>query len=485
MKKIGLILAPLIFGLLLLVGPPAELEADAWRVIGLAVWMLLWWITEAVPLAVTALLPLVWLPLLQIMPMAEAARPYADPLIFLFMGGFMIALAMERWALHRRIALNIVARTGTNANRIILGFMLATAFLSMWISNTATAVMMLPIALSVLSLLTPADGTVAGTGVRAFGQSLMLGIAYAANIGGTATIIGTPPNVVFSGFIRKTYEVEISFASWLLFGLPFAALLLYLTYLMLTRVLFPNGLGHFAHAQEMIEVEIAKLGAMSKDERRTLYIFAGTALAWILRKQLNQLLGLSKAAGDIEIGDHLIAMIATILLFMIPANWKEDQSLLKWRDTEKLPWGILLLFGGGISLAGALKQVGLIDLIGAQFEGLEVLGFWVLLGLTAVSLFLTEVMSNVALVTVFLPVVGAVAVGLGLDPVLLCIPVTLAASCAFMLPMSTPPNAIVFASGKLRVMDMVRAGFWLNLLAIAWIALLVQIVLPLVLPGTD
>jgi sodium-dependent dicarboxylate transporter 2/3/5 len=413
--------------------------------------------------------------------MEQAAAPYASPVVFLFMGGFMLALAMEKWNLHRRIALRIVHFTGTNANRIILGFMLATAFLSMWISNTATTVMMLPIAISVISLLgASAQDSKAKTGSHIFAISLLIGIAYAANIGGTATIVGTPPNVVFSGFIERTYEVSVSFATWMAFAFPFALILLLLTYYMLTRFLFRNGLGRFQGAQELVANELTKLGTISLSEQRTLLVFVLTALAWIMRQQINMILGLSKADGDIVLTDHMIAIFATLALFVIPSGDQPNEKLLDWPDTTMLPWGILLLFGGGLSLADALEHVGLIDSIGAQFQGLESSGFWIILGLTTVSLFLTEIMSNVALVTVFLPVVGAVAVGMGLDPLLFCIPVTLAASCAFMLPMSTPPNAIVFASGKLRIADMVKAGLWLNLIAIVLIALLTQWVLPLI-----
>lgn len=481
MKKIGLWLAPMLFASALLTPPQFGFQTDAWRVLAMALFMLIWWVTEAVPIPVAALLPMVLLPAMQIYGMEKAAAPYASPVVFLFMGGFMLALAMEKWNLHRRIALRIVHFTGTNANRIILGFMLATAFLSMWISNTATTVMMLPIAVSVIALLgTSAQDPESETGSHIFAISLLIGIAYAANIGGTATIVGTPPNVVFSGFIERTYQVSVSFARWMAFAFPFALILLLLTYWLLTRFLFRNGLGQFKGAQELVATQLEKLGQIALPEQRTLLVFVLTALSWIFRQQINYLLGLSKADGDIVLTDHMIAIFATLALFVIPSGNKKEQALLEWSDTSMLPWGILLLFGGGLSLADALEHVGLIDSIGAQFQGLESSGFWIILGLTAVSLFLTEIMSNVALVTVFLPVVGAVAVGMELDPLLFCIPVTLAASCAFMLPMSTPPNAIVFASGKLRISDMVRAGIWLNLLAIVLIALLTQWVLPLV-----
>ncbi len=473
-KQIGLFLGPVVLLLMLFLPKPPALSPDAWRVMSLAAFMLVWWVTEAVPIAVTALLPLVGLPLLGVDDFGTVAAPYASPVVFLFMGGFMIALAMERWNLHRRIALNIVRLTGTNANGIILGFMLATALMSMWISNTATTVMMLPIAVSVIQLLTSDSGTYPESGIRNFSLTMMLGIAYAANIGGTATIIGTPPNVVFAGYIRQTFDYEVSFARWMLIGLPFAGILLTITYLFLVKWLHPNRLGRFAGAQALIDKEIERMGRIKVSERRTLGIFLGTALCWIFRAQLNHLIP------GLNLSDPLIAMLGGILLFVMPVDFKKGVFLLRWEDTEKLPWGILLLFGGGLSLAAALERTGIIDLIGAQFTDLERAGFFIILGLTAVSLFLTEIMSNVALVTIFLPVVGGIAIGAGIPPLVVCIPVTLAASCAFMLPMSTPPNAIVFASGHLQIPQMARAGILLNLITILLVAILSKTLLPTV-----
>jgi sodium-dependent dicarboxylate transporter 2/3/5 len=474
MKKIGLFLAPIAFTILLFIPNPKVMSPEAWKVIAVAVFMLIWWVTEAVPLAVTALLPIILLPFVDVMPIKQAAAPYSSPIVFLFMGGFMIALAMERWHLHRRIALFIVKLTGTNANGIILGFMLATVALSMWISNTATTIMMLPIALSVIQLLTSNNDDFDKKGIRNFSLAMMLGIAYSANVGGTATIIGTPPNTVLAGFIEETYKTEIGFANWFIVGFPFMLVMLALMYLFIVKILFPNRLGSFNQAQNLIETEYQKLGKISKGERLTLMVFLSTALLWILRTTINNLIpGLS-------LTDAGIAMLASIALFVVPVNFKKEAFLLEWKNTEKLPWGILLLFGGGLSLAGALSQTGLIDLIGAQFVSNDNIGFWVILGLTAVSLFMTEVMSNVALVAVLLPVLAGIAQGLGIEPMHLMAPVTLAASCAFMLPMSTPPNAIVFASGHLKVADMVRAGFLLNILAIILISLLAYFVMPLV-----
>jgi sodium-dependent dicarboxylate transporter 2/3/5 len=479
LKKIGLFLAPVLFVFILILPPPSALSADAWKVVAMAAFMLIWWVTEAVPIPVTAILPIILLPFFGIagLDLKAAAAPYANPIVFLFMGGFMIAVAMERWRLHRRIALNIVKLTGTNANGIILGFMISTAAISMWISNTATTVMMLPIALSVIDLLTDNPAQLSkNKGMKNFSISMMLGIAYSANIGGTATIIGTPPTVVFAGFMEETYDYTVSFANWMLLGFPFAVVMTFLAYWVITRFLFPNRLGVFKGAQEVITSELAKLGKMQTGERRTLFVFGGTALFWMLRNQINQLVGVFLPT--LQLSDTSIALMATVLLFVIPIDYKKGKYILEWKDTEKLPWGILLLFGGGLSLAGALNETGIIDMIGQQFTSTQSVGLLVMLGLTAVSLFLTEIMSNLALVVVFLPVVGGVAVGMGVDPLLMCIPVTLAASCAFMLPMSTPPNAIVFASGYLRIPQMVRAGVILNILAILLIALVAQFVVP-------
>ena len=476
-RKVGLFLGPILFIIFLSLPRPSIFSEEAWSVIAMAALMLTWWITEAVPLAVTALIPMVALPLLGVKDMKAAAAPYANPIVFLFMGGFMIALAMERWKLHRRIALNIVRITGTNANGIVLGFLLATATMSMWISNTATTVMMLPIALSVIDLLVKDQDQFNAKGIRNFSLSIMLCIAYGANVGGTATIIGTPPNVVFAGFIEETYDFDVGFLEWMMLGLPFCLIMLVATYWMVVGIMFPNRLGQFEGASAVIQQEIVKLGPISREEKRVLAVFLTTALLWIFRSPINNV------QHWVNLTDPIIAMLAAISLFLIPLNFKEERFLLQWVDTQKLPWGILLLFGGGLSLAGALFDTGIIDLIGKQFEGANLSAFYIVLGLAMVSLFLTEVMSNVALVAIFLPVVSGIAAGLGIAPLEVCIPITLASSCAFMLPMSTPPNAIVFASGYLKVSDMVRVGVILNMITILVVATLIYQLIPLVFTG--
>lgn len=467
LQKIGLGLGPLLFLIILLAPAPEGLTIEGWKVIAIAAFMLVWWVTEAVPLAVAALLPIVLLPLLGVSSMKEATAPYANPVVFLFMGGFMIALAMEKWELHRRIALNIVLKTGTNANGIILGFFLATAAISMWISNTATTVMMLPIATSVIALLAKNQEVTSEKGIKYFALGMMLAIAYGSNIGGTATIIGTPPNVVFAGYMREAFDYEVSFAKWMLMALPFTIILLLIAYILIVKILYPNKLGNFAGAEALIQKEVDELGKMSRGEKRTLIIFVSTALLWIFRAGLNSILP------GLNLSDEGIAMMATVALFVTPIDWGENRFVLEWRDTDRLPWGILLLFGGGLSLADALASTGIIDLIGSQFSHLQDANVFIILGLATVSLLLTEVMSNVALVTIFLPVVGGIAQGAGINPLEVCIPVTMAASCAFMLPMSTPPNAIVFASGHVSIPQMFKAGIWLNIITVLLISFVV------------
>lgn len=472
-KRIGLLAGPVVFFLLIYFPFSEDLSVEANKVIAVAGLMLCWWITEAIPIAATALVPMVFFPLIGVFDMKTAAAPYSSPIVYLFMGGFVIALAMEKWNLHRRIALRIVKLTGTNANGIIWGFMLATALLSMWISNTATTVMMLPIAGSVIGILISGKSKKLEKGQRNFALAIMIGIAYAANIGGIATLVGTPPNVVFRGFMETTYQVEVPFATWMLVGFPYAAFFLVIAYFVLVKLMYPNKLGRFEGSSELISEEYKKLGSMSKQEKQTALIFFLTAFFWVFRTQIDPLISF------IELSDPTIAMFAALTVFFIPYGFKKGEFLLEWKDTGKLPWGILLLFGGGLSLAGAMQQTGIIDFIGNAIAENNQLGNLAVISiLIAVMLFMTEVMSNVALVTVLLPVVGGIAQGLGIQPLLAAIPVTIASSCAFMLPMATPPNAIVFASGHIKVSQMVRAGFLLNILAILLLIVMYQTVIP-------
>lgn len=475
-KKIALILAPILAIIGFFFSHLFGENTQMLMVLFIAIWMLIWWISEAVPLPVTALLPLILLPITGISELKEAAPPYASPIVFLFMGGFMIALALEKWKLHLRIALNIIRLTGTNANGIILGFLLATALLSMWISNTATTVMMLPIAASVIGLLTQNISKSQEKGIANFALCLMLGIAASANVGGVATIIGTPPNSVMAGFFAQKYNYDIDFASWFLIGFPFTLLMLCFIYWILVKVIYPNHLGNFEGSQELIQAELQKLGKLSKGEKATLIVFVSTAFLWITRSYWNSLFPFLK------LSDAGIALIATVILFIFPISWKKGVFILKWEDTSQLAWGILLLFGGGLSLAGAFSKVGIIDNIGTWVQGLDIYGVLMInLALIVIVLLMTEVMSNVALIAVFIPMITGIAIGLEENPLWLAIPATMASSCAFMFPMATPPNAIVFASGHIKVSQMVKAGIWMNLFAVLLLFLLGNTIIPWIL----
>lgn len=455
---------------------PFHLDASASKAVAVAVLMITWWIAEALPMPAVALLPLILLPLLNISTMEETTKAYSNPVIFLFMGGFMIGLAIEKWNLHKRIALTIVKQTGTSGNRIILGFIIATSFLSMWLSNTATTMMMFPIALSVIAVMREHEQT--GTSLANFSMVLMLVIAYASNIGGMATIIGTPPNVAFAAFIEKKYNYTIQFVDWMLVCTPMVILLLAALYWVLAKWMFPSRINSSKDANEYITDELQKLGRMSTAEKRALFVFLLTALLWITKDPINQL-------GLLKLDDSMIAIFGALLLFAIPAGKTEKNKpvmLLNWSDTSKMAWGILLLFGGGIALANALEKVGVMAQIGQWLANFSTMNGLVLLVIVVViSIFLSEVMSNVAQVIVFAPVLAALADALHIDPLLLGLPMTLAASAASMMPMGTPPNAIVFSSGHIKLKDMIKAGFVMNIVSIILISLFCWYVLPLVM----
>lgn len=457
-KIVGLILGPILFGLALTMQSSDYLTPTAWQVLGVALWMVTWWISEAAPMAVTALLPIVLFPALGVFTLKAATAPYASPIIFLFMGGFLIALGLEEHGLHKRIALGLIKITGTSANGIILGFMIATAFLSMWISNTATTIMMLPIAVSVINLVK--HDSLETKGFNNFAIALMLGIAYAANIGGVATIIGTPPNVVFVGYAEEILHTEIGFADWMMVGVPVSIFLLFLTYLMLTRVIHRNNLGKMSKAEALITKEFEALGNWKKEEKIVAIIFGLTAFMWIFKAPLNDVIGVSL------LNDTVTAMIGGILMFVIPLDFKSEKQLLHWKATQRLPWGILLLFGGGMTLAKAMEHAGLVNIIAELISQNHFSVLLIFVILITTMLFMTELMSNVALATIFIPIVMAIAVGANINPLLLSIPVAMAASCAFMMPISTPPNAIVFSSGHIKMTQMVRVGIWLNILSV-------------------
>jgi solute carrier family 13 (sodium-dependent dicarboxylate transporter), member 2/3/5 len=467
-KQIGFVAGPLSFFLVLFFADPDFISPGAYKVLAVALWMIIWWISEAAPIPITALLPLIVFPVLGVMKMSEAAAPYANPIIFLFMGGFMIAIGLEKHRLHERIALNLIRITGTSGNGIILGFLIATGFISMWISNTATAMMMLPIAVSVITLLrtekknNPEEET---PGERNFGIGLMLVIGYAANIGGVGTLIGSPPNVVFAGLLDQFYDQKMQFGKWMLIGLPISIILLTACHLVITRLIFPNNLKKIHGADALIKSKLTELGSIRKEEKLVMIIFGITSSCWIFQQPINLLIG-----SDM-LNDTNIAMAGGSLMFIVPSSLTKFTFLLHWRDTEKLAWGILILFGGGLCLAQGLSNVGVIQAVGARIAEQSDSVNWLLLGLITASIFLTEVMSNVALVQIFIPVVFGIATNLGMSPILLAMPVTLGASMAFMFPVSTPPNAIVFSSGHMKVKDMMRAGIVLNLVSVVVIYL--------------
>jgi sodium-dependent dicarboxylate transporter 2/3/5 len=458
LKIIGLILGPLSFFLISQLSYQEALSPQAWDVLGVGAWMVIWWVTEATPIPVAALLPIVVFPALGVFDLSHATAPYASPIIFLFMGGFFLALGLEEYGLHKRIALNLVKLTGTSANGIIFGFMLATGFLSMWISNTASTIMMLPIAVTVINLIRQTVDN--KKGLDLFSVSLMLGIAYSANIGGMATIIGTPPNVVFVGYAKELLNIEIDFSKWMLIGIPISSVLLIITYFFLTRVLYRNKLGKMSSVTQLIDSEVTKMGKMGREEKMVAVIFGLTASMWIFKLPINNLIG------HPILNDTATAMIGGILMFAVPVNLKKGKGLVPWEATKRLPWGILLLFGGGMTLAKAMETTGLIQIIADLVAQNPMSAIFVYLILISSMLFFTELMSNVALATIYIPVVIGIANGLGMNPLLLSIPVAMAASCAFMMPISTPPNAIVFSSGHVRMKQMIKTGFFLNIISV-------------------
>ena len=463
-RRYGLVGGAALFVVLLLLPAPAGLSPEGWRTAAVAVLMALWWMTEAIPITATALIPLALFPTLGVLEMPSAAAPYANHLIFLFMGGFLIATAMQKWNLHRRIALAIIATMGTSPRRLVFGFMTATAFLSMWISNTATAAMMLPIAIAVGEMFRPP-----GTGRYNFGLALMLGIAYSASIGGVATLIGTPPNAIFAAAASELLGVRIGFLEWMAVGLPVAAVFLPLAWLLLVRVLFPPG-ELAGDAASILADERAKLGPASRGEKSVAVVFVLTALAWVFRSPKTfgsfTVPGIQTLAPWVE--DSTIAVAAAIVLFVLPVDWKRGVFALDWRSAKRIPWGVLTLFGGGLSLARAMDHSGLATWIGSGVAALHMIPAVALIALVAaLFVFLTEVTSNTATATMAMPVMAGAAAGLGLAPLTLMATAALAASMAFMLPVATPPNAIVFGSGYLTIPQMARAGFWMNLIAIA------------------
>ena len=469
----------LVFVVLCFLSPPEGLSREGWLTAAVALLMAAWWVGEVIPIFATALLPLVLFPVLQISPISETAAPYAHPMIFLFMGGFILAIAMQRWNLHRRIALNIIALIGSKPRHIIGGFIVSSAFMSMWVSNTAATIMMLPIALSVIEL---TKNKVSPTAeeikqFKNFGLVLMLAIAFSSSVGGLGTVIGTPTNALLIAFVDEAYGIEISFAEWMMIGLPVVLLGLPVIFYTLANIVYPVKLKSLPGGSEYLKSELEKLGQLSSSEKRVAVIFIFVAVMWLTRPLLSDFIpGLTDAG---------IAIFGALILFITPSKSRSALFLMNWKSAEKLPWGVLILFGGGLSLAGAIQRTGLAEWIGGYFT---IIGGWpvilIIFTISFVIIIFTEMASNSATAAAFLPIMGSVAVAVGMHPLLLAIPVAVVASCAFMLPVATPPNAIIYGSGLISIPEMVKAGFLLNIFFALLVTLLAYFLFPIIL-GID
>jgi sodium-dependent dicarboxylate transporter 2/3/5 len=496
-RLVGLLAGPVI-GLIVFLALPADyvdersqtlvLSHAARAAAGVGIWMAVWWMTEAISVYATALIPLGVFPLLGAATIKDAAASYGHELIYLFLGGFVLALALERWGLHRRVALQVLGVVGTRPLRIVAAFMGIAAFVSMWVTNTATTIMLLPVALSVIRMVgssdSPGDGRADDDRSGNFAICLLLGIAYAASIGGVGTLIGTAPNVFLASFIQSQMGTEISFARWMMIGLPLVVIFVPIVWWVLGRVAFPVSGAHIQGIDAMVSTLQAELGPMSRGEKLTLVVFLLTASSWVLRPVLNQLsvLGFQPLVGLTDAG---VAVIAALLLFVIPVRAAAGEFLMDWQTAVRLPWGLLILFGGGLSLAATLDNTGFSAFLGSRAVVLEPLPTVLIVALvTGMMIFLTELTSNTATTATLIPVLYAVSVGLKLNPYLIIVPAAIAASCAFMLPVATPPNAIVFGSGMVTVPQMTRAGLWLNILGILLITTLTySVIVPVLALG--
>lgn len=492
-KRIGFFLGPAIFLLMLLLPHPEGMSPEAWKVGAVTVLMAIWWITEAIPIPATSLLPIAMFPLLGVMKSAQSTAPYANHLIYLFMGGFFLAVTMERWNLHRRVAVHTIKLVGTSPARMILGFMLATAFLSMWVSNTATTMMMVPIGLAVIqqALNLTSDQIREGASHSKatefnFGKGLMLGIAYAASIGGVATIIGTPPNTIMVGMVDKMYGVQIGFDQWMMFGVPLSAVMLAATWLLLVKFLFPMKGLELGGGAAIIDEEIRKLGPMSKEEKYIVCVGLFVAAFWMSRGFLNKADFIKDIFPNFKyIADATIGILGSLILFAIPIDFKKGKFLLDWKTAVKIPWDVILLFGGGLAIANGFAKTGLAAYIASQLSLLEGSSILVFVGVVVMmTIFLTEITSNTATATLLVPIMGAAAIAMGVHPYATIIGACVAASFAFMLPVATPPNAVVFGSGCVTIGQMARAGIWLNIIGTILITAFVVYIMP-VLWGVD
>lgn len=475
-QEVGVYLGPAIAVLMLIIGPQSTLSEEAWRTAALGLWMAVWWATEATPVGVTAFIPLIFFAPMGITTLHKAAAPYSNPILYLYLGGFLIALAMQRWDLHKRIALSLLTVSGTNGRSLVAGFMLTAAFLSMWMTNTSTTMMLLPIVISVIAVITQTVKDIDKQERRNFEICLLLGTAFGATIGGVATLVGTPPNAFLAGFLAENYDMEISFARWMLVGLPVTIVLLPLCWLILTRLVYPISFETSNETRKLLVTMKEDLGSATRAEWRIGVIFALVVLGWMTRPWLMKLLSID------GFSDPGIVMVAAFVLFLIPSAGAKSPRLLSWNETRDLPWAILILFGGGLSLAASVSETGLAHWLGASLVPLGAFGIAaVVVGAVVLVIFMTELTSNLATTATLLPVVAALALELGVSPIVLSVPVALAASCAFMLPVATPPNAIIFGSGRLTIPQMAKAGFLMNLLGIVLLSLVALFLAPAVL----
>jgi len=478
-QKIGLFAGPLLFLLMMLFFSPEALSPEGKAVLAITVWVATWWITEAIPIPATSLMPVFLLPLTGALPSGKVTAAYGDPNVFLFMGGFLIAIAMEKWNLHKRIALTIIDLMGTGTKQIILGFMIATGFLSMWISNTAAVMMMVPIGMAIayqIGQVLVSSGKATLQDQVHFDKAIIIGIGYSGTIGGLGTLIGTPPLIILAANLEKIFDYQISFAGWMLYALPIVVIMLIGTWLYLVNIAFPMKIKRLPGGRELIHQEKDKLGLASPEEKRVFAVFCFAAFMWITRTFFWGPDGLIFTIPNIN--DTMIAVFAGVLLFLIPAKEK-GKFILDWTAAKELPWGILLLFGGGLAIASGFQESGLAAWIGSQLNVLEGASMLVMIIVTTILiLVLTEFTSNTATATMILPILAALALAINVHPLALMVPAVMAANCAFMMPVGTPPNAIIFSTGKITIGDMIRTGFWVNIVTIIVIVAAVYFYLP-------
>jgi sodium-dependent dicarboxylate transporter 2/3/5 len=475
-QYIGLFAGPLVF-LMMIIGSGSQTAMPdvAWSVAAVALWMAIWWATEAIPVAATAFMPIIAFPFLSISSISDTTEAYANPIIYLFLGAFILALAVERWHLHKRIALVILSYTGTNGKQLIAGFMVVAALLSMWMTNTSTTMMLMPIALSVAKVIAENNHHLSAQRTQSFQTAMLLGLAYAATIGGMATLVGTPPNALLAAFLNEQYGIKITFANWMLVGVPLVICLLPLAWYSLTHWSFKVDIPANASVDQHLAKLRKDLGPMTKAEKRVAIVFALVVLFWITRRPIS-------TAFDINfLSDTGIVMTAALILFILPSANKKQGQLMVWEDVSHLPWGVLILFGGGLALADAVSSSGLANWLGGYLSYMDAFGIFALvIAATALVIFLTELTSNIATTATFLPVVAAVALELDVSPLLLCVPITLAASCAFMMPVATAPNAIVFASGFVKIPQMVKAGLLINIFGLVILSVIAVWLAPVI-----